>query len=241
MADGLIDQEATDIPVDASQDTDESQPEKTLPVSRVEELVKKAKLKGRDSMQAELDAMKAENAALKQQQSGMGGMPAAPVVNVDEIKQQVLAQMRQEFQQSKEAQAAEEMNQQAQQIAASFHGKMKAGREKYDDFDEIMADFNPAAFPNLVFLAEKADNTADVMRELMANPTKLATVTVLAERDPQAAQNMINRISQSIKANETAKASEKEVAPPLGRLSSSTTGQDTGKLGLRDYKRMFKG
>jgi hypothetical protein len=240
MTDEVLDSEVAPEPDTA---TAEPEQEKTLPVSRVEELVKKAKLKGRDSMQAELDAMKAENAALRQQQQpvAMGGMTAAPAVNVDEIKQQILAQMKQEFQQAKEAQAAQELDAQAQRIASEYKAKMKSGSEKYEDFDEVMADFNPGAFPNLVYLANQLDNTPDVMRELMQNPSKWATVTVLSERDPQAAQNMLKRISSSIKANELAKASEKEVAPPLSRLSSSTTGQDTGKLGIRDYKRMFKG
>lgn len=236
MTDEVIDSDIAPVPEAA---VAEAEQEKTLPVSRVEELVKKAKLKGRDSMQAELDAVRAENATLKQNQGSMGGM-AAPV-DQEALKQEILAQLKQQFQEAQESQAARELDEQAKRVAEEYRSKMKSGSEKYEDFDDVMADFNPQAFPNLVYLANQVDNTPDVMRELMQNPSKWATVTVLSERDPAAAQKMISRISNSIKTNEQAKAQEKEVAPPLGRLSSTSTGQDSGDLSMQDLKRMFRG
>lgn len=217
-----------------------AEPEKTLPVSRVEELVKKAKLKGRDSMQAELDALKAENAQLKSGGS-MGGM-AVPAVDTEAIKQQIMNDLTQQMQKAKEQRAQEDMEKEAKKIADAYHAKMASGKESFEDFDEVMADFNPAAFPNLVYLASQVDNTPAVMYELMKNPSKWATITLLSERDPQAAQNMIRRVSASIVANQQAKADEKNVEPPLSRMSSSPTGQDSGKPNsVRDFKRMFRG
>lgn len=212
-------------------------PEKMLPASRVEELVKKAKLKGRDSVQEELDALRAENASLKQ--ASMGGMPVP--IDPEQIANQVIERIRKEAQQNSEARAQEELEREAKKIAADYNLKMKSGKDSYEDFDQVMGDFRPDAFPNLVWLANQVDNTHAVMYELMKNPTKLATVTVLAERDPEAAKNMMARISSSIVANDQAKAQEKEVAPPLGRLSSSPTGQDNGKPSMNDMKRMFRG
>lgn len=233
----VLDREVGSEPVAAPVEP-EAAPEKMLPASRVEELVKKAKLKGRDSLQEELDALKAENASLKQ--ASMGGM-AVPV-DPEQIANQVIDRLRKEAQASSEARAAEELQREAKGIVDNYHHKMKAGKDSFEDFDQVMGDFRPEAFPNLVFLANQLDNAPAVMYELMNNPTKLATVVVLAERDPKAAENMMLRISSSIKTNEQAKAQEKEVAPPLGRLSSSpTTGQDNGKLTMKDYKRMFKG
>lgn len=229
--DVALDSEVESTPADDSQ-------EKTLPISRVEELVKKAKLKGRDSVQAELDALKAENQALKSNGS-MGGMPVP--VDSDAIKKQVLDDLKAQFQQEKERRAQDDLDKQAKQIAESYHSKMAAGKEQFEDFDQVMADFNPVAFPNLVYLATQVDNTPAVMRELMQNPNKWATVAVLSERDPAAAQKMLNNISASIKANEQAKAEEKEVTPPLSRLSSSPTGQDNGTKSVRDFKQMFRG
>ena len=235
----IIESDPVETPIEQVESAEEM-----IPKSHAERLIKKAKLKGRDQMQDQLDALRAENESLKQNSGGqMGGM-AAPV-NVEEIEQRVLANLRRNFQEASEARAQEELQKQAQDIASAYKVKMDAGKTSYQDFDSVMADFNPAAFPNLVFLANQMDNTHDVMYELMTNPNKLATVIVMSERDPQAAQNMLARISSSIKANQAAKASEKDVQPPLGRLSSSTqtTGQNSGDAGLsmNDLKRMFKG
>lgn len=232
-----LDTEVVSNPV--SSDNQEQQ-EKMLPVSRVEELVKKAKLKGRDSMQAELEALKAENEKLKNSAGSMGGM-SLPQVDTDAIAQKVFSDLQKKLQEESERRAQEDLQKQAQQVADSFKSRMAAGKSAFEDFDAVMADFNPAAFPNLVYLATQVDNTPAVMYELMKNPSKLATVAILSERDPNAAHNMIGKISTSIKANEQAKAEEKEVAPPLSRLSSSITGQDSGERSVRDFKKMFRG
>lgn len=219
----------------------DSQQEKMLPVSRVEELVKKAKLKGRDSMQAELEALKAENAQLKNNGS-MGGMAMPAPVDPEAIKQQVLADLQKQMQQANEKRAQEELEKEANRIADTYRTKMATGKDIYEDFETVMSDFDPAAFPNLAFLASQVDNTPAVMYELMKNPSKWATVAVLSERDPRAAQNMISKISASIKVNEQAKAEEKNAPPPpLSRMSSSTTGQDNGTKSVRDFKAIFRG
>ena len=237
----VLDMEIDSNPVDTTVD-DEVKPvalEDMIPKSHAERLIKKAKLKGRDQMQAELDAIRAENEALKQQQGSMGGM----AVPIDEkaIADKIMADLSSRFQEANETRAQEELQREAKRIADEYNGKMVAGKQAYEDFDTVMSDFNPQAFPNLVYLANQMDNTPDVMYELMKNPSKWATVAVLSERDPQAAQNMLGRISASIKTNQQAKAQEKDVAPPLNRLSSSTAGQDSGVLTLNDMKRKFKG
>lgn len=232
-----LETEIDSIPTEES--SSEAQPDEMISKKRAEELVKKAKLKGRDSMQAELEALKAENAALKSGGS-MGGM--AMPVDPEVIKQQILADLQSQFQQASEQRAQEEMEREANKIVDTYRAKMSTGKDSFEDFEQVMADFNPQAFPNLVFLASQMENTPAVMYELMKNPSKWATVAVLSERDPKAAQNMLTRISDSIKANQQAKAEEKDVPPPLGRLSSTPTGQDAGKpASVRDFKAMFRG
>lgn len=237
-----LDSEVTSNPNATPDQTQESQAEEMLPKSRVEELVKKAKLKGRDQMQAELDALKAENEALKTN-GQMGGMKAAPEaaasVDVNSITNQVMQSFQQKMQQESEARAQQELQAEATRIAESYKSKMAGGKDAYHDFDDVMADFNPQAFPNLVLLADQVDNTQDVMYELMQNPGKFGTLAVMSEKDPAAAQRMIARVSQSIKANTQAKAEQKDVPAPISRLSSSKTGQDSGKLTVRDYKKMY--
>ena len=236
------DTEIASTPVETTVDDQVSDAEEMIPKSRAELLIKKAKLKGRDQMQSEMDALKAENENLRSSNAGnMGGM-AAPV-SVEEVEKRVMANLRQQFQENAEARAQEELQKQAEQISNSYKTKMAAGKASYDDFDSVIADFKPENFPNLVWLVDKMDNAHDIMYELMSNPNKLATVVVMSERDPHAALNMLTKISTSIKTNQAAKASEKDVQPPLGRLQSSsqTTGQDTGELSMNDMKRMFRG
>lgn len=237
----VTDTEIKSDPVELPTSHEDDLVEDMIPKSRAELLIKKAKLKGKEQMQSELDALKAENENLKSKAGSMGGMAAN--VSAEEIEQRVLSNLRQQFQESAEARAQAELQKQAEEISNSYKSKMAAGKASYDDFETVTADFKPENFPNLVWLVNKMDNTHDVMYELMNNPTKLATVIVMSERDPEAAFNMLGKISASIKTNQAAKAQEKDVQPPLGRLSSSsqTTGQDTGELSMRDMKRMFRG
>lgn len=215
--------------------------EKMLPISRVNDLVRGAKLDGARKMQEELEALKRENEQLRQSQS-LGGMNRAEPIDPAAIQQQVYDRLVQNMTAQQEAAQQERLQQQAEQMAREYHGKLAAGKQLYDDFDTVMSDFSPEAFPQLVFMANQADNTASIMYELAKNPQKLATLSVLAERDPKAAQAMIGKLSSSIKANEQAKAQEQTANEPLSRLQSSPVGQDTGAASsFADFKRMFKG
>lgn len=245
----MIEEDAIDLGnetgVGGQQEVAPAQEEKMLPASRVQELIKKAKLKGRDDMMEQLAALQQENERLKSSgQPSMGGM--TPQVDPDALRKQVLEDLRAQMQSEKEAQAQEQLRSEAEKLAQDFHVKMKSGSEHFEDFNDIMAEFDPSAFPQLVYLANATDNTAAVMYELAKNPSKLATAAVLSERDPRAAQNMINRLSASIRANEEAKAQEAkaQVNAPLNRLQPSPVGQDSRSVhdySVRDFKSMFRG
>jgi len=217
----------------------QEQQEKMIPASRVEELIKKAKLKGRDAMQDELEALRAENSQLKSGGGSMGGM-AAPI-DVDALRKEILGDFRNQLQQDEETRVQAELEKEAQKMADDYRARMSSGKDYHEDFEEIMADFNPSAFPNLVYLATQTENTPSVMYELMKNPSKLATIAVLSTQDPKLAQRQINQLSASIKANEQAKAAEKEVQSPLSHMQSSPAGRDNGDTSIADYKRMFRG
>ena len=220
--------------------------EKMIPASRVEELVKKAKLKGRDAMQEEFEKMRQENEALRSAQNqaqnsggSMGGM-ALPF-DQDAMRKQVMQDVMSSFEKQKEEQNQAQLQQEAEKLASDYYSKMQNGKGQFDDFEDVMSDFNPAAFPQLVYLANNTDNTAAVMYELQKNPSKLATMVLMAERDPRAAQSMIAKLSASIKSNEQARSNERDVNAPLSRMQSSPTGQDSGTLSISDMKKMFRG
>ena len=104
----------------------ESEPEKMLPVSRVNELIGKAKHKGERKMQDKLDAVTQELEQLKavqaqgQPQVGLGGIAQ---VNPDQIRQQILEQVKQDIVSRQEEQQRRLVEDQAKQVADQYHAK----------------------------------------------------------------------------------------------------------------------
>lgn len=227
---------------DEPQGSTDSPPEKMLPASYVNDLIKKAKRKGEQKMQEQLDATRQELEQLKaqqgqqqepqqqqQQQAPQGIDPA----QLQQLVAQQIAQQREEAERKQhEAQLHEEVN----QVAKQYFGKMAQGTSLYDDFEAITADFNPAEFPQLVYLANELDNTAAVIYELRKNPGKLAQLATLVKESPGIARSELNNLSQSIKRNDEAKRNLQEPQDPLNRLKPSTVGTDSGEKNVRDFK-----
>lgn len=231
---------------EAAKAAEDSPPEKLLTVSQVNDLVKKAKLKGERKMQEQLDAAMQQIEQLKAQQ------PQAPMQQPQsqpeqpqqgqqglnpQLQAQVMQMLAQKQQEDEQKRHAEKLEQEVKQVADQYFGKMASGKDLFEDFEAITADFNPAEFPQLVFMANQMDNTPAVIYELSKNPGKLADLAVLVEKAPTMARAQIAKLSQSIKRNEEAKGSLQETQDPLDRLKPSPVGTDSGKkMGLRDYK-----
>lgn len=215
----------------------ESESSKALPSARVEELIKREKMKERQKMSEQLQLLQAENDALKKQAGSMGGMQNP--VNPEDVAKLVMQRLQAERAEQEQAALSEE----ATRFAQQYYAKMSGGSELYEDFNEIMGDFNPQAFPQVVYLANMTDNTAAVMYDLAKNPQKLAAMVTLAERDPQTAQSQINKLSASIKSNAAAQqqAQKTQTQAPLGRVPASTSsnGQDAENLSVSDMRKMF--
>lgn len=224
-------------------------PEKMLPVSRVNELIKKAKFHGERKMQEQLEAAQQQIAQLQGQQAAPA--PQAPQAQAPAQGQQPqqnqgmspeqMQQVMQAIQAKNEADKAQQMQEQLEKevndVAKQYFEKLAHGKEAYEDFEAITADFDPAAFPQLVYLATQADNTADIIYELQKNPAKLAQLSVLVDKSPSMARSEIAKLSQSIKTNTDAKRNLQEAQDPLDRLKPSPVGADNGKMGVRDYKK----
>jgi len=121
-------------------------------------------------------------------------------------------------------------------VAQQYFGKMAQGKDMFEDFEAITADFNPAEFPQLVFLANQMDNTPAIIYELRKNPGKLADLAVLIEKSPNMARNELSKLSESIKRNDEAKRNLQEPQDPLNRLKPSPVGTDNGTKSVRDFK-----
>ncbi len=234
---------------EVSQDAETPPPEKMLPASQVNELIKKAKRKGEQKMQEQLDAARQQIEQLQAQQAQQGlqntaqtGSPQPPQqgqqqgVDPQQIQQQVMQLLQQKQQEEEAKRHQEQIEQEVNQVAQQYFGKMAQGKDMFEDFEAVTADFNPAEFPQLVFLANQLDNTPAIIYELRKNPGKLADLAVLVEKSPSMAKNELSKLSESIKRNDEAKRNLQEPQDPLNRLKPSPVGTDSGTKNVRDFK-----
>jgi vacuolar-type H+-ATPase subunit I/STV1 len=231
----------------ALKEVEEAPPEKLLPASQVTELIKKAKRKGEQKMQEQLDAAKQQIEQLQgqqeqqpvappqQQQQAQQPQQAPPGMSPEQM-QQIMQMMQQKQQEEQEKAHQAQLEKEVNDVAQSYFGKLAQGREAFEDFDAVTASFDPAAFPQLVYLATQSDNTAAIIYELQKNPSKLATLSHLVDKSPAMARAEMAKLSQSIKMNEDAKNNLQEAQDPLNRLKPSPVGTDGGKRNVRDYK-----
>jgi hypothetical protein len=241
----------TIVGVDDAEHAESPPPEKMLPASQVNELIKKAKRKGEQKMQEQLDAAKQQIEQLQAQQAqqqvqnvAQTGMQQPPQqqqgqqqqIDPQQIQQQVMQLMQQKQQEEQERRHQEQLEQEVNQVAQQYFGKMAQGKDMFEDFEAITADFNPAEFPQLVFLANQMDNTPAIIYELRKNPGKLADLAVLVEKSPSMARNELSKLSESIKRNDEAKRTLQEPQDPLNRLKPSPVGTDSGTKSVRDFK-----
>lgn len=216
-------------------------PEKMLTASQVNELIKKAKRKGEQKMQEQLDAAKQEIEQLRAQQpQQVAPEPQQPVqqqgIDQQALEQRMMQLLEQKQQEAEQKRYEEQLKQEVDSVAQQYFGKMAQGKDLYEDFEAITADFNPAEFPQLVFLANQLDNTAALVYELRKNPGKLADLAVLVERSPGMARAELMKLSDSIKRNDEAKRNLQEVQAPLDRQKPSQAGTDGDPKNVRDFK-----
>lgn len=186
--------------------------EKSIPQSAVENVVEKTKYQPY------------EQGKLAQQQVNNLSTQALTPLTTEDVQSMIA---------NHTAQQANEW--QAQQIAQQFLSKLSAAKDKYPDFKEILANLEVHKFPEIVQLANNFDNTADIMYELAKNPTKAVLLKQCAQLNPNLATMEIQRLSDSIKQNQTAKETC-SVQPPLSQIKPSLTKTDNGPITVRDYR-----
>lgn len=151
--------------------------------------------------------------------------------DADAMYQQVQERFNREMQEQQTKHAM-------QQVANNYLSKVEQGKAAYQDFDDVMKDHDPTAFPQLTFLIANMENGSDVLYDLAKNPIKLAGLDALAQRNPKQAQGELAKLAQSITANKQAQADAQDqtTAAPLDRLQPSRVSGSNGKLGIRDLR-----
>ncbi|MGB8806433.1 MAG: hypothetical protein WCC83_01110 [Candidatus Rickettsiella isopodorum] len=193
--------------------------EKIIPQSVVDNVVKQAK------HQAYEQGKKVAKEELAQQQVNTPVATQTSTSLTTEDVQNLIA--------SHTAQQANEW--QAQQIAQQFLGKLSLAKDKYPDFEETLTNLEVHKFPEVVQLANNFDNTADIMYELGKNPSKAVILKQLAQLNPKMGALEIQRLSDSIKQNQSAKQTS-SAKPPLTQLTPSITKTDNDPITVNDYR-----
>ena len=211
--------------------------EKMLSASRVNEIVQSRVNAASDKARRDADARhQAEMEEFRQNYKGSGGMEAP---DAESIVEQVRNRLMQEMQEQQETAKRQDMQNEMKQVSDTYYSRMSEGSERYEDFDEAMDGFQAEEYPNLVYLATKLDNTADVLYELQKNPDKLMRIDYWSTRDKKRAEKELSKLSQSIQHNQDAKSSNVRANEPLSRLKpSSSAGADNGQMSTSDYKKM---
>lgn len=205
--------------------------EKTLTQSQVNAIVQREKERAADKARREAEEVYKQQLAQAGQQTQQTEKSGGLEVNADQIYQQVQQRFMQEMQQRQ--QETEMSN-----VANRYLQQMQAGKDSYEDFEQVTGDFDPTEFPQLIYLVAGLDNAADVIYDLSKNPSKLATMDLLASRAPKKAQAELLKLATSIKDNRQAasEAEQQGVNAPLDRLQPSRVGTGNGKLGIGDLR-----
>jgi len=159
-------------------------------------------------------------------------------VDTDAIYQKVQERFNQDLQKRAEEERHQAIKDAWHQAATSYVTKVNAGKSQYSDFDEVTKDFDPAAFPQLMYLISGMDNAADIVYDLSKNSLKMAGLDRLAERNPRQATAELAKLAQSINANKQAQmdAESQVTNAPLDRLKPSVVSGSNGKMSIQDLQ-----
>lgn len=212
---------------DNSATTTEEVPEKVVPQSKVNEIVGAVK---RDAYEKATRDFEAQLASPNADQGQTQVSQPPPVENAQPSNNdEFMAKFDQEV--NRRVAMSEAQNQ-----LEKFNHVVEGGRGKHEDFDAVVGQLNIVDNPYLIDLANKVENGGEVLYELAVNPAKFAGVAVLARNNSYTlAEKEFNKLSKSIKANESAMQQPK-AQEPLSQISPSNTGTDNGLNTVSDYR-----
>lgn len=218
--------------------TEQAVEEKLVPQSQVNKIVVREKEAAAARARAQAEAEYQQRLEAISQQQNQRNETVSRDVDADAIYQQVQERFNSEQAKLQEQMRQQQLEEQMSQVAQNYVSKMTAARSSYDDFDEITADYDPTAFPQLTYLLAGMENAGDVVYELAKNPTKLANLDTLALRSPKLAQAEMQKLARSIADNRQAQsdATSQGVNAPLDRLQPSRVSGSNGKMGISDLR-----
>lgn len=152
---------------------------------------------------------------------------ANPAVDIDSLTGELERRIEAKYKQQKEAEQQQEFERAHAKVAQEYNAKLMAAKNsgEYEDFHDVMSEFNHDSHQYLVIGAAQLPNTADVIYELAKNnPLKAMQLNELAKYNPQGFQKTLQKLSASIEENKAAKKNVSKAPAPLSQVKSSTTG-----------------
>lgn len=240
--------EVLDQPAIPEQVPENTQSEEMLPKSTISKIVERERLKAFEKgkqegrmenqqqeqpVQQDMQQQAPQVQMMQQQSQGLGGMPQ---MSQDQIEQLIMQKAPQALMQQVNQMKNENMVQ-------SFVGKMQAAEQRHPGLEEKLnkLNYNDPAMHSLIEMSNNLENTGDVMKELLDNPSKLSQVLMGIERQPYLAQEQLSSLSNSIKQNVEAKAQEEKAHDPMSQLKPSNNAQmaDMNSASIQDLQRML--
>jgi hypothetical protein len=142
-----------------------------------------------------------------------------------------------------EKESRERMNAEAaERVVNAYREKIGAGKEKYQDFEQVTGNVDMRRYPHVVqLLADHVDNAHDVLYHLANNRSKMVNLEIAANHSPEDAIYEIQRLAKSIKSNEESSNAKTSRAPLSQQRPSISSVDSGGALSMADLKRKYKG
>lgn len=207
--------------------------EKMLPQSKVDSIIRERLREKESRLRSEYE----QKLAQQQQQpmQSMGGMEQA---NPEHIRQMIAEETKKQQDKLAKEYLDYMQAQQAQDLVSRFTQKIANAKDKYPDFEDKVGALQLGKIPAIVQLADGVENTADVIYDLADNPHKIANILQFAGNPETVhlAQIAMQRLSNSIKANEEARLTP-QARQPLSQIKPSNAGTDNGVRNIRDLRK----
>lgn len=221
-----------DVANDEVQLTDDTaaEVEKMLSQSQVNKIVQKAKESAAQKARREAEEeYRAE--VLRLSEAKQNSSPSQQV-DIDAAYKQ----LEEKFNKQREQ---ERFEREMQIVADKYQGTVEEAQKQFDDYDEVMSDFDAQDFPEIVVLLSNVENAPAVLYELGKNSSKLANIDYWAKRSPRKAEREIKKLSKSIQDNQkaAAEANKNQVSAPLNRLQASNVSSSNGKRSVSELRK----
>lgn len=193
--------------------------EKTLSIDEVNRIVGREKAAASEKTRRQVEAEYAAKAA---------GNNSTGIVDSEKIVEEATRRLKAELQLEREKALESEQKAAWKGVTDEYDKRLAdtAASKEYEDFNEVVKDFNHAKYNNVVYQATQLHNTGAIMYELAKNPIKAVNLEVLAQHDPVGFEKAMRKLSDSIKTNKEAGKTVSKASEPLSRLKPSTTGAE---------------